>query len=473
MRRGLLAAAIAALFQALPCQALDLPPAIKQVVISAGLTVNSDGSISAGNTLYVPLLPKNYDPQAAVTGTPTAQTDGSVLWGGLQFAPVVDTPGEMPHLPDNLQVVNSGATLPPDFKPPAGFVPSTGVPLPSGVTVPPLSVQAMVQKLEQAGTLPSGLITFNSDGSVAVKGGSTYLPFNPPTAQQGLCQSPCNRSISVTKDGAIAFPDGTTLAPLVSGQDAGSTTLPSGFTPPSGTSLPATVNLPMQFSIPSSVQIPSGMTLPAGVGIPANYNIPSGTKLPAGVSIPSSATVASDVVVPDGITLPVGTTISTTSLPAGTTVLPNGSVVVPGNKIPSGVTPPATWTPPTGVSKNSDGSYSLPSPPAGGFPPPPMPLKINSDGSAVMPAPPAGAPPPPPGSTINPDGTITIPPPPFIGSISSSGTVQAPTGFTPPPGFTPQVPPGTSIRGAGMPPPTTGGTPAGTPPPISCNSFEP
>lgn len=139
LRITMLATAVAALFQWAPCQAVDLPAAVQQTVKGAGLTINSDGSINVGSTRYVPLLPPNYNPNTAVTSAPTGQADGSIVWGNLQFAPVISVPGEMPHLPDNLKVANTGASLPPDFQPPAGFVPSSAVPLPSGVTVPPLT----------------------------------------------------------------------------------------------------------------------------------------------------------------------------------------------------------------------------------------------------------------------------------------------------------------------------------------------
>lgn len=434
--------------------ATDLPSNVRATAQSLGIPVQSDGSFSYNATRYVPLLPQGYSSSQQASGQPQARSDGSIVWGNLQFAPVVQMPGELPHLPDNLQPL-SGNSLPSDFQPPAGFVASGGVSLPAGVTVPPLTPAAMIQQMVDAGALPQGLVQFNSDGTVSVQGGQSFLPFLPPISERGVPRSFTNRTFQIGANGVVTFPDGSAYAPVVSGSTAGGTTLPRDFTPPAGTSLPATAGLPLQFEIPANVRIPSGMTLPAGVVFPERYSIPSGTRLPPGVSIPASATVAAGVTVPDGITLPAGTQISTTALPQGTTILPSGALVIPGNQIPSGVTPPSSWTLPTGATRASDGTYRLPTPPATGFPPQAMPLRLNADGSAVMPAPAPGALPPPTGSVLNADGTITVPPPPFIGSVGSGGVVQSPGfGVSTPPSFHPQVPTGTLLPGAGMPPPS-------------------
>ena len=452
--------------------ATSLPANVVDIAKQLNITVQSDGSFTYNGTTYVSLLPSGYSSSQPASGSPVGLSDGSIVWGTLQFAPIVQNPGELPHLPDNLQPL-PGNALPSDFNPPAGFVPTSAVPLPANVKVPALSPADMLKQMVAAGALPAGVVTFNSDGTVAVKGGSSFLPFLPPTSQQGGVKDPAIRSIQYGADGSVTFPDGSTYAPLVSGSLAGGTTLPSNFTPPAGTSLPATVSLPPQFEIPPKVQIPSGMTLPVGVVIPSGYTIPTGTTLPPGVSIPTGTTLPAGVTVPKGITLPAGTQLSSgAALPQGTTVLPNGEVVIPGDKIPTGVTPPSNWTPPTGATKASDGSYTLPTPPATGFLQPMEPLAVNKDGSTVMPKPPAGMT-LPAGAVVNADGSYTVPAPAFIGSVGSGGVVQAPSfGVTMPAGFTPQVSSGTALSGAGSMPsgcavPTSGalaGTFASDPP---------
>lgn len=464
-RRSLIAMAITCMFSwAGAAKAESLPPALQTAAAQVGATIASDGSFTFNGTQYVPLLPPGYDPAVDPSGNPQFASDGSLTWGNLQFAPVLDAPGAMPGLPPNLQVL-PGNALPSDFQPPAGFVPLPSTPLPSGVTVPPLSYADLIGEMVTAGLLPADLVQFNSDGSALVGGSTSYMPFLPPSDQQGRGQNPEQRSFSFGASGEVIFPDGSTLVPLVSGQNAGGTTLPATFTPPANTALPTNVALPPQFEIPASMPLPAGVTLPAGVVIPENYTLPSNVSLPPGVSIPDSVTLPAGVTVPPGITLPAGTQLrSTSALPAGTTILPNGSMVVPGTQIPAGVVPPSTWTAPSGTTQNADGSMTLPTPPSHGFDMPTMPMSVNADGSVVMPALASGQT-LPAGATLNADGTYTMPAPPFIGSVGSDGTVVAPSGGTGmPEGYMPTYEPGAALPGAGVMPTGTTWTPPTTEP---------
>lgn len=429
--------------------ATDLPAEVQAVGTQIGATINPDAGFIYQGQQYTTLVPPGYSATTPISGSAVAQPDGSIVWDSLQFVPIVETPGEMPHFPDNF-VPAAGNQLPPDFAPPAGFMPPPTLTLPTGVTVPPLSNAVMVQQMEAAGILPVGTVVFSADGTVSVNGGSSYLPFLPPTAQRGIAQG-TSRGLTIGADGVVTFPDGATFAPLVAGTIAGGTTLPPNFTPPAGTTLPATAGLPLQFEIPPTVQIPAGMTLPAGVVIPNNYTIPTGTVLPPGVSIPTGVMLPAGVTVPNGIALPAGTTFTMGSAPVGMTVLPNGSIIVPGTSIPAGMSPPVNWTPPTGVTANAAGGWTLPPPPAGGFPPPIMPTMINTDGSVVMPAGVFSATAVlPPGAVMNADGTVNMPPPPLVGSIGAGGAIQsAGFGYTAPTGFVPLLPPGATMTATG------------------------
>ena len=82
-------------------QATQLPANVQATATSAGITLQNDGSFTFNGTNYVPLLPPGYTPTQQPAGAPVAQADGSIVWGNLQFAPVVQNPGEMPHLPSN------------------------------------------------------------------------------------------------------------------------------------------------------------------------------------------------------------------------------------------------------------------------------------------------------------------------------------------------------------------------------------
>ena len=149
--------ALAAALLPLCVQATELPSTVATAAQQAGVTVGTDGSLQLGAQQFVFLPPKNYSASNAPTGKPTMQADGSLVWGNLQFAPVVKKPGQYPQFPSNLQVL-SGNTLPSDFKPPAGMVVPSNLPLPTGVTVPPLSNQTLVQGMVDAGLLPAGLV---------------------------------------------------------------------------------------------------------------------------------------------------------------------------------------------------------------------------------------------------------------------------------------------------------------------------
>ena len=440
-----IASSVGLLFSGASAFATDLPPYVKDIAASINSSVATDGSVVVGNTRYVPILPPGYDSTKMPSGTSgdmKLQADGSVVFpGDLQMVPIIAPPGEMPTLPENFKPAAAGATLPPDFLPPNGFSAPQNMPLPTGVKVPPKPPAEMVADMEKAGLLPVGLVKFNADGTIQVSG-TSFLPFVPPAAQQGLQSAGAPKFIRSNSDGSVTLPDGTVFAPVVPGSKTGETTLPKGFTPPANTSLPTSVNLPTQFAIPPTMQIPPGTTLPSGVSIPENYYLPPGTKLPAGVTLPASVTKASDVMVPPGITLPPGTKIDTANLPVGTTVLPNGSVVIPGAEIPSGVKPPSNWVPPSGVTADGKGGYFVPPPPANGYPAPTAPNSVNSDGSMVMAGLPAGAQAPADWKK-NTDGTYTVPPPAFIGQVAAGGTIQAPTnGYTPPTDFKAQLPGG-------------------------------
>ncbi|MEN9373500.1 MAG: hypothetical protein RIR79_1052, partial [Pseudomonadota bacterium] len=286
--------------------ATELPPVVQTIAEQAGITVGTDGGLQLGSQQFVFLPPPNYKPATPPTGAPAMQADGSLVWGNLQFVPVVKKPGQYPQFPSNLQVL-PGNSLPPDFKPPAGMVVPPALPIPTGVTVPPLTNQVLVQGMVDAGLLPANLVEFNSDGSMKVNGAGSFLPFLPETQQQGRIADPSKPAVSIDASGAIRFPDGSTFAPVVTGKNAGGVTLPANFTPPAGTSLPSNVSLPLQFEIPSNVKLPPNITLPAGVVIPENCTIPTGTKLPPGVQVPSSVQLPTGVTVPSGVTLPAGT----------------------------------------------------------------------------------------------------------------------------------------------------------------------
>ncbi|MDP2793679.1 MAG: hypothetical protein Q8O25_06310 [Sulfurisoma sp.] len=426
----------ASLMIAFQTQAESLPDSVNQMAQQAGVVVNTDGSIEVAGTRYVTLFPANYDPATPLQSNAVVDSNGSVTWGYLQFVPIVDDPMEMPHFPAGF-VPNPGLSLPADFVPPAGFVPLATLPIPPGVTVPPLTPQQMTSRLEAAGVLPAGMVEFQSDGSLKVNGVGNYLPFMPATALQGQIKDPNQTSIQIGTDGTVIFPDGTTFAPIVPGALAGEVTLPANFVPPTGTALPSTVVLPPQFAIPFNMPIPPGMTLPPGVSIPEHYTIPSGTILPPGVNIPASVTLPLGVSVPEGFMLPAGTQFGTTALPEGTTILPNGSVVMPGTAIPFGVVPPTTWIPPAGAQQNTQGGWLIPPPPLHGFIPPQAPTTINQDGSIVMAPLPAGVA-MPTNAVVNADGTYTMPPPPFIGQVGAGGVIQAniatgqaPVGYSP------------------------------------------
>jgi len=152
-------------------QAVDLPPALQSELQNVpGLTVQTDGSIQAGNTTFIPILPPGYDPNTAGVGLGDfqQQADGSYVANNMQFAPVTPPqPGALPQLPENF-VPLEGNSLPADFKPPAGFVPNDKLPLPEGVTVPPKNPADLVKDMESAGVLPAGEVTFNPDGSVTL-----------------------------------------------------------------------------------------------------------------------------------------------------------------------------------------------------------------------------------------------------------------------------------------------------------------
>ncbi len=414
--------ALIAIFGSGAVGATELPAKLKaDLAAMPGITVQPDGGVKVGSTIYIPLLPANYNAATTNVGLSDLkpQADGSFVSGNIQFAPITTTPGSLPQLPLNFTPL-SGNTLPSNFKPPAGFVPSANTPLPTGVTVPLKTPADLVKDLETAGSLPKGSVTFNLDGSVT-SGGQTYMPFAPSADKQGKfdSKSGIKPGIEGSANGVFTFPDGTQMVPIIAGSTAGSQTLPPDFKATAGTSLPKDVKLPPQFNIPSNMQLPPGMTLPAGVVIPNDYKfmIPPGTILPAGVTIPTGVQLASDIVIPPGLMMPPGTNVSTANLPVGTVFLPNGSIVVPGLSIPAGMTPPTGWVPPSGVVKNAGGGYNVALPPAGGYPTPPPPNMINADGSMLM-----------------ADGT-KFQPPPFIGQVGAGGVLST-TGFTMPTNFT-------------------------------------
>ena len=430
-----IASSVGLLFSGASAQATDLPAYVKAIATAINSSVASDGSVVVGDKRYIPVLPPGYDVTKMPSGTLAdmkLQADGSVVFpGNLQMVPIIATPGEMPTLPANFRPAATGGTLAPDFLPPNGFSPPQNMPLPAGVKVPPKPPAEMVTDLENAGQFPKGLVKFNSDGSIQVSG-TSYLPFVPPVAQQGVQDANAPKFIRGNSDGSVTLPDGTVFAPVVPGSKPGEQTLPAGFTPPANNSLPTSVNLPTQFAIPKTMQIPPGMTLPPGVSIPENYYLPPGTKLPAGVTLPATVTKASDVIVPPGITLPPGTKMDTANLPVGTTVLPNGSVVIPGAEIPAGVKPPSNWVPPSGVTQDGKGGYFVPPPPSNGYPAPVGPNSVKSDGSLVMPALALGVT-APTDWVKNADGTFTTPPPAFFGQVGAGGKIEAPTGGSTPP----------------------------------------
>ena len=464
-----IASAVGLLFSGAAAPETSLPPYVRDIATSLNASVESDGSVVVGGIRYIPILPPGYDPATMPPGTVNdmmAQPDGSVVFpGNLQMVPILVTPGEMPTLPSNFQPVVAGATMAPDFLPPNGFSPHPNMPLPPGVSVPPKPPAELVADMERAGIFPSGLVKFNADGTVEVNG-TTFLPFVPPAAQQGLQSANGPKFMRGNSDGSVTLPDGSVFAPIVPGSNPGEQTLPTGFTPSADISLPTSVNLPPQFAIPPTVQIPPGTTLPPGVKVPDGYYLPPGTRLPPGVNLPTSVTRASDVQVPPGIMLPPGTTIDTANLPEGTTVLPNGAVVLPGAEIPPGVKPPSNWTPPSGVTPDGQGGYFVPPPPTNGYPPPAGPNSIKSDGSLVMQLPTGEQ--PPPDWVSNGDGTFTAPPPAFFGQVVAGGTIQAPTGGSAPPaGFTPKLPGGAATLTAFAPRGTldSGGNVVNMPPP--------
>ena len=413
-----------------------------------GVTVGEDGQLKVGTTTLIPLLPPGYDSTKlnAKLSDFKLQADGSYVGtGNLQFVPVQSTPGSLPQLPDNFKPVESNATFATNFKPPAGFVPPTSVALPTGVTVPTKPPVALIEDMVNAGLIPKGLITFNTDGTVQATNGLSYIPFVPSADQQGKYKSGESTKVVIDpKTNVVTFPDGSVFAPLVNGTNPGDKTLPTGFKPPADMQMPKEVMLPPQFEIPKNMPLPAGVTLPAGVSIPSDYAfmIPPGTQMPAGSNIPTGVKVASDVVIPPGIKLPAGTKIdSASNLPKGTVVLPDGSMVIPGTQIPSNIKPPDTWTPPSGVTKDSTGVYYVPPPPAGGYAQPVAPKAVNANGSIVIAAP-ADPSKLPTGTTKNVDGTYTMPPPSFFGTVDNSGKIAAFTGIGAPSGpatFIPQT----------------------------------
>lgn len=451
-----LTAALSLLFASGAVHAGDLPTNLKNDLSAVpGISIGSDGSILAGNLQLVPLLPPGFDPSKQSTKLSDFKQlpDGSYVGGDIQFVPIqAPAPGELPQMPAGF-LPQPGKSLPSDFKPPAGFVPNNALPLPPGVTVPPKSNADLVGDLEKAGVIPKGLVKFNSDGSMAVNGGASFVPFVPGKDQQGKYDPNNKPKIDIKANGVIVFPDGSQFAPVVPGSNPGDVTLPKDFTPPSGTSLPKEVSLPPQFQLPSNVQLPSGMTLPAGVTIPNDYKfmIPPGTIMPPGSKIPDGVQASSDVIIPPGVMLPPGTTVDPKNLPAGTQILPNGSVVVPGTQIPPGVVPPSNWSKPEGVVDDGKGGFYVPPPPKNGYPPPPPPKQINTDGSVVINAP-ANLKDLPPGATQLSDGSYQLPPPSFIGQVGSDGKVNQPTfGYTPPANYKPPVANGTAIAGTFVP----------------------
>ena len=410
--------------------ATELPPAFKaEIEALEGVTIGADGGIKAGNKIYIPLLPADYD--AANSTMKLADLlplpDGSVAAGNIQFAPITSEPGSLPKLPENFTPI-AGNSLPPDFAPPAGFIPSASAPLPSGVIVPAKTPADMVKDLEDAGTFPKGFVTFNPDGSITA-GGNTMMPFAPNADKQGRFDPTAGLSSTMTLvDGVVTFPDGTQMVPLVAGSTPGSKTLPPTFAPRPGTALPKEVNLPPQFDIPKNMPLPPGMMLPPGVNIPSDYEfmIPPGTVMPAGSNIPAGVRASPDVLIPPGVIMPSGTDVTTANLPAGTVFLPNGSIIVPGTSIPSGMAPPASWIPPSGVVVNADGGYDVPPPPPGGYPTPPAPLTLNADGSMVM-----------------ADGT-NFRPPLFVGKVGDDGVLSN-AGYSMSSNFAPSLATGATV----------------------------
>ncbi len=89
---SILASSIALMFAQAAAHATELPANVQAAAQQAGITPQSDSSFTYNGTRYVPLLPPGYSPSNQPSGSPQVFSDGSIVWGDLQFAPIVSPP---------------------------------------------------------------------------------------------------------------------------------------------------------------------------------------------------------------------------------------------------------------------------------------------------------------------------------------------------------------------------------------------